>query len=234
MTNRKECTGAWREQFPEYLHDQLEADAANALRGHLAVCPACEAELDQLRGCLGRLDAADPMLPVPARLTDHVMARILLDQEAPAAAVSASLTERTLMAVLSVPATIRKVIPLRWQLLRSTLAATILATVLTWMFLPVQAYTQAQCDTDMCHDNLRTMGKLIRTMPVLTSDMINPLQQIEGAFNSIYFKEHDERARGLIHIHDLCSCPSSKECISYVSRNLTREELQTTMPSSVG
>jgi anti-sigma factor RsiW len=74
---------------PETMHDEmraaLAAEALGALDGeerthllaHLAACPACQAELAELRASVGLLAAAAPAAPMDAVRSDRVRARLL-------------------------------------------------------------------------------------------------------------------------------------------------------------
>lgn len=74
---------------PETMHDEmraaLAAEALGALDGeertllhaHLAACPACRAELAELRASVGTLAYAAPPVPLEAGRSDRIRARLL-------------------------------------------------------------------------------------------------------------------------------------------------------------
>jgi anti-sigma-K factor RskA len=59
-----------------FLLGTLEPDEAAAFAEHLADCPACRAELDQLAGIPGLLGDVPPLEPLPAGLEERTFAAI--------------------------------------------------------------------------------------------------------------------------------------------------------------
>jgi anti-sigma-K factor RskA len=80
----------WADAAGAYVLGAMAPDEREQFEGHLATCPACREEVDELRPAAEALPmAAPPMLP-PAALKDRIMAEVereasLLAQAGPAA-----------------------------------------------------------------------------------------------------------------------------------------------------
>lgn len=59
----------FKKQLTDYIHGELNADAAAALQKHLASCASCRSELEELRGTLQLLDEALGAAPAPEVLS---------------------------------------------------------------------------------------------------------------------------------------------------------------------
>ena len=93
-------------QLIELANGALPDDQADALRSHLAGCPACRQALARIQQVNQALDAAAPEPPPSLDLTDAVLAAIDADQ----------------------PTVIGRVSPLLWQ----SAAAMVVAGLLGW------------------------------------------------------------------------------------------------------
>ena len=64
-----------REQLHLYVDGMLDKQERRALKGHLATCPECRAELELLRGIVEAIET-EPLLEPEADFTSRVMARL--------------------------------------------------------------------------------------------------------------------------------------------------------------
>jgi anti-sigma factor RsiW len=80
----------WTDAAGAYVLGAMAADEREAFEGHLATCPACREEVDELRPAVEALPMASPPMLPPAQLKDRIMAEVereaaLLAQAGPAA-----------------------------------------------------------------------------------------------------------------------------------------------------
>ncbi len=80
----------WADAAGAYVLDAMPALERQEFETHLAACPACQAEVDELRPAAEALPMASPPMLPPAALKDRIMAEVereaaLLAQAGPAA-----------------------------------------------------------------------------------------------------------------------------------------------------
>jgi anti-sigma-K factor RskA len=66
----------WTDAAGAYVLGAMAADEREQFEGHLATCPACRAEVDELRPAAAALPMASPPMLPPAALKDRIMAEV--------------------------------------------------------------------------------------------------------------------------------------------------------------
>jgi anti-sigma-K factor RskA len=119
-----------------YLLGKLEADETAAFEAHLAGCPGCRRELEELRSLPELLATATPAVPLPDALRDRTLAAVrqaaARAEPAPAAEAPARSTEATAPAAPA-PALTRRG---RWRRRRWLVAAVAAAVLVAALAIP--------------------------------------------------------------------------------------------------
>jgi anti-sigma factor RsiW len=101
-----------------YVLDALPDDERALFEDHLARCPECRAEADELRAAAGHLGRAAAVVP-PAALRDQVLAAVEVTRQQPPGAPPGTARRRTWPLVLATAATIAVVVALGALLLQA-------------------------------------------------------------------------------------------------------------------